>query len=136
MNSRTLVVTLLLVCVFSLAACSADVNGVPEPRPVADSNAANGQRLLASYGCGSCHSIPGVPGANGYAGPPLGLFYERSYIAGMLPNTTDNLVKWIQDPQQVVPGNAMPNLGVKPEEARDMAAYLDRQSTILDWFSR
>ncbi len=108
----------------SLTACVGNVNGVPEPRPEAQSSVAHGQRLLVSYGCGSCHSIPGVPGADAMAGPPLDRFYERTYIAGKLPNTEDNLIQWIQDPQKVVPGNAMPNLGVSAEDARDMAAYL------------
>ncbi len=58
------------------------------------------------------------------AGPPLACFYERTYIAGQLPNTWDNLIQWIQHPQEVEPGTAMPDLGVKKEEAHNMAAYL------------
>jgi thiamine biosynthesis protein ThiI len=45
---------------------------------------AAGRRLLAGYGCGTCHSIPGIPGADAKAAPPLDCFYERSYIAGRL----------------------------------------------------
>jgi len=66
------------------------------------------------------------------AAPPLDRFYERSYIAGRLPNTWDNLTKWIENPQQIEPGNAMPNLGVTADEAHDIAAYLYRQPTIGD----
>jgi cytochrome c2 len=36
----------------------------------------------------------------------------------------DNLVKWLRQPQNVVPGNAMPDMGVTPQDARDIAAYL------------
>jgi len=85
--------------------------------------------LIASYGCGSCHSISGVPGADGMAAPPLECFYERTYIAGRLPNTWDNLIEWIQNPQKVEPGTAMPDLGVKRDEAHDIAAYLYDQPT-------
>ncbi|MGE5073081.1 MAG: c-type cytochrome [Anaerolineae bacterium] len=112
------------------------VNGVPEPRAVPNGDAAAGRRLIAQFGCGACHSIPGVPGADARAAPPLDHFYQRIYIAGKLPNTADNLVKWITDPQQVVPGNAMPDLGVTPDQARDMAAYLYHQPTLADWLGR
>lgn len=68
--------------------------------------------------------IPGVPNANGLVGPPLMFFERRTYIAGELPNTADNLVRWIMSPQSVEPGNAMPNLGLSEDEARSVAAYL------------
>lgn len=107
-----------------LSACSGEVNGVPEPRTASESNIAAGRRLIASYGCGSCHSIPGIPGADAMAAPPLNCFYERTYIAGRLANTRQNLTRWIQNPQQVEPGTAMPNLGVRSEEADEIASYL------------
>lgn len=87
-------------------------------------NAANGRQLLYSYGCGSCHSIPGVGEANGNVGPPLTNFGRRLYIAGVLQNTPEQLSRWITRPQEVQPGNAMPDLGVTQGQARDMAAYL------------
>ena len=39
---------------------------------------------------------------------------DQMYIAGTLQNTPENLMRWIQDPQQVRPRTAMPNLGVGP----------------------
>ena len=57
-------------------------------------------------------------------GPPLTRFGERIYIAGMLRNTPTNLTRWLRDPQGVLPGNAMPDMGVSESQARDMAAYL------------
>ena len=118
---------------FFLCACSTQVNGVPEPRPASDDTLAAGRRLIASYGCGACHTIPGVPGADAAVGPPLDHFYQRSYIAGLLPNTEANLVQWIQDPQRIQPGNAMPNLGVSASDAAAIAAYLYHQPGLLDW---
>ena len=91
---------------------------------VAGGHAERGAAAVRRYGCGSCHTIPGVRGAAGEAGPPLTRYARRTYVAGMLPNTAENLVRWIEHPQQVVPGNAMPNLGVTDAEARDIAAYL------------
>jgi cytochrome c len=119
-----------------LSAC-AGVNGVPEPRYAAsDQRVEAGRVLIAGFGCGACHSIPGVPGARAMAAPPLDRFWQRSYIAGRLANTEDNLVKWITNPQQIDPGNAMPNLGVNEDQARDIAAYLYHQPTPLDWVRR
>lgn len=83
-----------------------------------------GVQVIDHYGCGGCHTIPGVPGARGLVGPPLLWWSRRTFIAGELPNTPDNLVRWIQAPQSVEPGTAMPALGVTDEEARDVAAYL------------
>ena len=118
-----------MVLISLLCSCSGGVIGVPEPRPSSDDARATGKSLIASYGCGSCHSIPGVPGADSMAGPPLHCFYERTYIAGRLPNTWDNLMKWIQSPQAVEPGTAMPDLGVSKDEAYNIAAYLYDQPT-------
>ena len=124
MKFRTISLNFLVVLTLFLSSCSGDVNGVPEPRQAPANNIANGRRLIASYGCGSCHTIPGVPGANSMVAPPLKCFYQRTYIAGRLANNKENLIQWIQNPQQIDPGNAMPNLGVKEDEASDIAAYL------------
>jgi cytochrome c1 len=83
-----------------------------------------GRDALDRYGCGSCHEIPGVAGARGLAGPSLARLGLRSYLAGRLQNRPEQLTRWIQRPQQVDPGNAMPDLSVTDADARDMAAYL------------
>jgi cytochrome c len=83
-----------------------------------------GARQLREYGCGSCHTIPGVPGARGTVGPALAGISGRTYIAGVLANTPDNLMLWIQHPQKVDSLTAMPELGVSEPIARDMASYL------------
>jgi cytochrome c2 len=93
-------------------------------RPVSDASTARGKVLIEYYGCGACHRIGGVTGADGHVGPSLVSFAGRTTIAGKLPNTLDNLVRWIQHPQRVVPGNDMPELGVPKRGARNIAAYL------------
>ena len=87
-------------------------------------NAERGTQRIAQYGCHACHTIPGVKNANGNVGPPLTRMGDRTYIAGMLRNTPANLVRWIRQPQAVIPGNAMPDMGVSEGDARDIAAYL------------
>lgn len=91
---------------------------------VVGGDAERGRVALDGFGCGACHLIPGVTGARGMVGPPLAQFALRSYIAGQLPNQPDNLLRWLQDPPSIEPGTAMPDLGVTPAVARDMAAYL------------
>jgi cytochrome c1 len=83
-----------------------------------------GEHLIYTYGCGSCHAIPGVAEANGTVGPSLQRFGSRIYVAGLLVNTPGNLFRWISKPQEVHPGTAMPDLGVTAQQARDIAAYL------------
>jgi cytochrome c len=115
----------LLALLLSLSACG--LGSSPRSLILSDvpgGDAELGRTAIGVYGCGSCHTIPGVPGADALVGPPLTLFAYRKYIAGMLPNTPDNLVTWIRTPQAVVPGNAMPNMGVSERDARNIAAYL------------
>jgi cytochrome c len=122
----------LLVIVLLLAgggALLAGCEGGQSPGPYAamfPGNPHNGKRLIVSYGCGSCHTIPGIYQARGLVGPPLYFFGRRTMIAGELPNTPDNLVRWLRNPPGVEPGTAMPNLGLNQEQAQDIAAYLDR----------
>jgi putative membrane protein len=91
---------------------------------VSGGNAKLGKSAIVAYGCGTCHVIPGIPQAQGLVGPPLTTFARRTYIAGEAPNTADRLVRWIQAPQSIEPGTAMPNLGVTEQQARNIAAYL------------
>ena len=81
------------------------------------------EAALGRYGCGSCHTIPGIGGANGRTGPPLSGMAVRLYIGGELPNTPENLIRWIQHPRQVEPRTAMPELNVSDEDA-NITAYL------------
>jgi cytochrome c len=96
-----------------------------EPRyAIEGGNADRGKAAIEMYGCGSCHMIPGVRDATGTVGPPLIVWSRRTYIAGEVPNTPEYLVRWIEVPQAIEPGTAMPNLGVTEGHARDIAAYL------------
>lgn len=87
-------------------------------------NAAEGKQIIRQKGCGACHIIPGVENARGLVGPPLEYFAERTMIAGEIPNTPPNLVRWLRDPQSVEPKTAMPNLGLSKAQAQDVTAYL------------
>ena len=83
-----------------------------------------GKAMIRKYGCVACHTIPGVPGATGTVGPELDDVKQRIYIAGVLPNSPQNLVYWIRNPREAAPRTAMPDLDVAERDARDIAAYL------------
>jgi cytochrome c1 len=80
--------------------------------------------LFHRFGCSGCHTIAGIPGANGQTGAPLIDFAERKYIAGVLENNSDNLVQWIMSPRKFNPQTAMPDPGLTQAEAKDLAAFL------------
>jgi cytochrome c1 len=83
-----------------------------------------GRIAIKAAGCAACHTVPGVRKALGNVGPPLTRIGDRTFIAGMLPNTPANLIRWIRFPQSVVPGNAMPDMNLSDSDARDIAAFL------------
>jgi cytochrome c len=107
----------------ALAGCGQDTSRLPPPQ-LANADPKRGAQLIGAYGCGSCHTVAGVTGADGLVGPPLTDFARRSYIAGELANNPENLQRWLRNPQAVEPGVAMPDLGVTDVDARDIAAYL------------
>lgn len=98
-----------------LAVYSVAAGGSPRP----------GKQVIAQYKCGTCHTIPGIPHADGVFGPPLNFLGRRTMLAGNLPNTPANLVQWVMSPQSMKPGTAMPDLGLDERQARDVAAYLE-----------
>jgi cytochrome c len=85
---------------------------------------ARGKATISRFGCVACHQIPGVSGAQGMVGPPLEGVARRSYIGGVLGNSPENMIRWVQNPQAIDQKTAMPNLGVTDADARDIAAYL------------
>jgi putative membrane protein len=112
----------LMVILVGVSSCGQDV--AREAAELTGGDPGRGLIAMRQYGCPSCHTIPGVPGAYGLVGPPLGGIASRMYIAGMLPNTPENMILWIQAPQGVNPHTAMPNMGIPELEARDIVGYL------------
>ena len=96
----------------------------PAEAPPAEPNAARGKSAILQYACLTCHRIPGLVGANAPVGPPLEGIATRAFIAGVLPNTPENMVRWLRVPQTVNPRSAMPDLGLTERDAQDIAAYL------------
>src|SRR5215203_2022917 len=122
---RPIVKQFLLIATVAPCAASCDNDASP-PRPHELTNVSTdpGREKIAYYGCASCHTIPGIDGADGLVGPSLEHLANRAYIGGVLENTPGNLVRWIQNPPQVDPKTAMPNVRVSESDAREIAAYL------------
>ncbi|MBW6425397.1 cytochrome C [Rhizobium sp. XQZ8] len=87
-------------------------------------NPAMAPPIFRKYGCTGCHTIPGIPGADGRVGGPLTDMRQRVYVGGVMNNTPKNMVRWIVSPPTFSPGTAMPVTGISQHEAKDLAAYL------------
>ena len=112
-----------LLAIVTIVGCSEAAGREPH-YSVAGGDPDSGKVALDRYGCTSCHTIPGIDDHRGTVGPPLDFWSRRTYIAGEVPNTPEYLIRWIQVPQAIEPGTAMPSLGVPEGTARHMAAYL------------
>ena len=94
-------------------------------------DAARGAALFAEpkKQCMSCHMISGTA-AKGKIGPNLTHYGNRVTIAaGVLPYSTDNLARWLHDPEAVKQGNLMGRVikagTLTNQEIADLVAYLD-----------
>ena len=130
-----LVVAVLVLGVLSSAAGLAQPVRSDVATTQVDPQVLQGAMVIQQRGCGTCHTIPGIPGANGQLAPNLGPHDDvppiasRSPIAtyprGAVPNNSqDDLVAWIVDPASLKQGTAQPDLGLSPDEAAAAAAYL------------
>ena len=104
---------------------AAPEQGPPAPPPAVAAAETEGEKLFLSKGCVGCHALNAFNAPTGMIGPNLANVGARTYIgAGTLKNTDENLARWIQNPQLIKQGVLMPNLGVKPDEARSLVAFL------------
>lgn len=120
-SSLVLLLSLAGLLLAALSGCGSS-NAASVAASIGDPH--RGASLIRAAGCGSCHVVPGINDATGLVGPPLAQMGRRIYIAGMLRNTPANMMRWLRSPQSVVPGNAMPDMGLSDQQARDIAAYL------------
>jgi cytochrome c len=111
--SRVRCPTALIVAVF-LTACSSS----------AEERRQQAAKALISNHCAACHVVPGVAVAVGRVGPVLGDIRRQQMIAGFFANTPGMLIQWIEHPQRMLPGNAMPEMGLTHLEAVEIAEYL------------
>ena len=96
----------------------------PRSEPLSPADAKRGAQAMHQYACATCHVIPGIVGASKPVGPPLGGMASRAFVGGVVPNTPQNLERFLLDPQAISPQSAMPALGLREQDARDIAASL------------
>jgi cytochrome c oxidase subunit 2 len=86
---------------------------------------ARGRGAFHALSCVNCHAIRGTTAA-GTFGPDLTHLMNRETLAaGMVPNTRENLRRWIADPQHIKPGCLMPAFGLDEQQLDDVVAYLE-----------
>ena len=86
--------------------------------------AVQGAKLFQEKACGGCHAIEGTT-ALGRAGPNLTHIASRNtLLTGLLQNNSDNLRRWLANPQQIKPGANMPNFLLDKQELNELVAYL------------
>jgi cytochrome c len=122
---KTTLPLIMLALLWFLSGCDRESSQINEPQAaIPGGNAERGRVAMRQYGCVSCHTVPGIDGADGVIGPPLTKMSRRTYVAGVMKNTPENLQRWIHDPPAVDDKTAMPNLHVSDEDVRDIASYL------------
>ena len=121
-------VKLVVTCAFTSALLAVASCGRGETERAAaemtGGDPSRGRAKIRQYGCQTCHTIPGIAEADSLVGPSLDRIASRTYIAGVLTNSPDHMIRWLQDPHAVDPLTAMPSLGVSEEDARDISGYL------------
>jgi cytochrome c oxidase subunit II len=96
-----------------------------QQKPAADDPAvAKGKKKFLEQSCVNCHRIRGTSAAGSYAPDLTHVMSRETLASGILPNSRDNLQKWIADPQKVKPGCLMPAFGLSAEDLKDIVDYL------------
>lgn len=89
-----------------------------------DRSKSEGKNRFLSHSCVNCHRIRGTSAA-GTFGPDLTHLMSRETIAaGLVPNTKDNLRKWVADPQKLKGGCLMPAFQLTANDLDLIVDYL------------
>lgn len=91
---------------------------------VDDPKVAEGKKAFLSKSCVNCHRIRGTPAAGTYAPDLTHLMSRETLASGIMPNTLENLRKWVANPQQLKPGCLMPAFGLSERELDLIVGYL------------
>ena len=109
-----------MACAAALLACGCTT---PPDAMITRSNARRGADLVEAYGCIACHEMPAKSPA-GRVGPALAGIGRQQYLAGRIPNTPANMIRWIRHPREIDDRTVMPDMNVTADDARDIAEYL------------
>ena len=91
-----------------------------------DPSEALGEEVFLSSACAGCHTVRGTD-ATGDVGPDLTHLAGRQTIgSGVLPNSREDLRRFITDPQGVKPGITMPPVELSGDELEALLDYLEQ----------
>lgn len=97
------------------------VANMKKPAEIAFSDQAKQGEQVFQKSCLGCHAV-GEQG--GKVGPNLTNFGDRDLVAGIRANNKEELEKWIKSPQDVKPGNKMPQVPLTDEQVSSVVEYL------------
>ncbi|MGC5327465.1 cytochrome c oxidase subunit II [Brevibacillus sp. SYSU BS000544] len=97
------------------------VNKMKKPAVTELSAQAKQGEQVFQKSCIGCHAIGGQ---GGKVGPNLTNFGDRELVVGIKTNNKEELEKWIRNPQEVKPGNKMPQVQLTPEQLSSVVEYL------------
>lgn len=90
-----------------------------------DEAAYAGRKIFETTACVNCHTVAGTA-AHGRFGPDLTHLMSRDTIAsGAVPNTPENLRRWIRNPAAFKPGCRMPAMDLPDQEVGAITTYLE-----------
>jgi cytochrome c2 len=81
-------------------------------------------RALIVANCVACHRVPSIAGANGRVGPSLDGISRQQILAGHFSNSPEAMTAWIEHPQHLLPGDAMPETGLSHDQVTKIVDYL------------
>lgn len=97
---------------------------------VVGADARAGQQLYVRDACMNCHATPGIPVNGVEIAPDLTNLADRQTLAaGTLPNSVENLARWLKHPQEIKPQCNMPDFQLSDAEVRALTAYLWRSAS-------
>jgi cytochrome c oxidase subunit 2 len=95
-----------------------------ERKPATAPDAGAGRSAFLAQSCVNCHTVRGTPARGTYAPDLTHLMARRTLASGMVPNTPENLRRWVADPQKIKPGCLMPAFGLSDRECDAVVRYL------------
>ncbi len=89
-----------------------------------DAGVIAGRSAFLAQSCVNCHRVRGTAAQGTYAPDLTHLMSRQTLASGMVPNTPENLRRWVADPQPIKPGCLMPAFGLRERERDDIVRYL------------
>jgi cytochrome c oxidase subunit 2 len=83
-----------------------------------------GRSTFLGQSCINCHRVRGTPAQGRYAPDLTHLMSRQTLASGMIPNSPENLRRWVADPQPIKPGCLMPAFGLSDRQRDDLVSYL------------